>query len=88
MAPKHWQTGVIAPIHNKGDRRVCANYWDISLLKLHGKCKPSAFKKRSSIFEPQLHDTRIGEANAGLCELYRPVVTKWELLKFRKAVSF
>jgi len=33
-------------------------------------------------------DTRIGKANAVLCELYRSVVTKWELTNTAKLAVF
>jgi len=33
---------LINPIHRKGDRSECINYWSISLLSLYGKCTPSA----------------------------------------------
>ena len=27
-----WQTGVVVPIFKKEDRRMCSNYWSITLL--------------------------------------------------------
>ena len=35
--PKDWQTGAIISIFNKGDRKQCTNYIQISLLSLPGK---------------------------------------------------
>ena len=32
--PKDWQTGVIIPIYEKGDRKECRNYRKISLPSL------------------------------------------------------
>ena len=35
--PRDWQTGVIIPIFQEGDRKQCTNYRGISLLSLPGK---------------------------------------------------
>ena len=35
--PKEWQTRVVVPLFKKGDQRVCANYWGITLRCLPGK---------------------------------------------------
>jgi len=49
-APKCWQIEMIFPIHYKGDRRECANYRGISLLRLpekvYVKCLPFNDRKR------------------------------------------
>ena len=35
--PKDWQTGLIIPIHKKGDRKECTNYLGFSPLSIPGK---------------------------------------------------
>ena len=61
LAPKQWQTGVIIPIHKKGDNRKCTNHRGISLIsvadKVYAKCLE---KKRHEIVEPKLTDAQCG----------------------------
>jgi len=57
-APKDWQTGVIIPLHRKGDMSECTNYWGVSLLSLPVKrCAKSLEKICREINEPKLDDT-------------------------------
>jgi len=52
---------VIIPIHRKGDRNECTNYWGISLLSLPGKVYAKCLAKRCcEIIEPKLGDTQCG----------------------------
>ena len=52
-----WQTGVVIPIHKKGDRSECTNYRSISLLSLSWKLP---WKRCSEIIEPKLDDIHCG----------------------------
>jgi len=57
-APKDWQTGVIIPLHRKGDMSECTNYWGVSLLSLPVKrCAKLLEKICREINEPKLDDT-------------------------------
>jgi hypothetical protein len=40
--PHHWKESVVIPIHKKGDKNECNNYWGISLL-------PTSYKILSNI---------------------------------------
>ena len=52
---------LIIPIHGKGDRSECTNYWGISVLNLPGKVYVKCFAKRYlAIIEPKLDDTQCG----------------------------
>ena len=52
-----WQTGVIIPIHKKGDHKQCTNYRGISLLSLPGKVYAKCLERRCrQIVEPALED--------------------------------
>ena len=66
LAPKQWQTGVIIPIHKKGDNRKCTNYRGISLIsvadKVYAKCLE---KKCHEIVEPKLTDAQCGFCPGG-----------------------
>ena len=44
--PRDWQTGVIIPIFNKGDRKQCTNYRGISLLSLPGKVYAKCLERK------------------------------------------
>ncbi|KAL7842620.1 hypothetical protein SRHO_G00243090 [Serrasalmus rhombeus] len=47
-------TGVVVPIFKKGDRKVFANYWGITLLSLPGKVYAKVLEMRlQPIVEPQ-----------------------------------
>ncbi|KAL7857954.1 hypothetical protein AOLI_G00180560 [Acnodon oligacanthus] len=59
--PLDWQTGVVVPIFKKGDRRVCANYWGITLLSLPGKVYAKVLERRlRPIGEPQIEEEQCG----------------------------
>ena len=52
---------LIIPIHRKGDRSECTNYWGISLLSLQWKVYAKCLVKRCrEIIEPKLDDTQCG----------------------------
>ena len=60
-APRDWQSGVVIPVHKKGDKKECTNYRGISLLSLPGKVYAKCLEKRSrEIVEGQLKDTQCG----------------------------
>ena len=60
-APRDWQSGVLIPVHKKGDRRDCNNYRGISLLSLLGKVYAKCLERRSrEIVEEQLKDSQCG----------------------------
>ena len=44
--PLDWQIGVVVPLFNKGDRRVCSNYRGITLLSLPGKVYSGVLERR------------------------------------------
>ncbi|KAK3574089.1 hypothetical protein QTP86_002857 [Hemibagrus guttatus] len=44
--PLDWATGVVVPLFNKGDRRVCSNYRGITLLSLPGKVYSRVLERR------------------------------------------
>ena len=44
--PKDLQTGVIIPIHKKGDRKECTNYRGISLLSLPEKVDAKCLERK------------------------------------------
>lgn len=44
--PRDWQTGIIAPIHKKGDVRECGNFRGISLLSIPGKIYARVIEQR------------------------------------------
>ena len=44
--PFDWQTRVVFPIFKKGDWKMCANYWGITLLSLSGKVYAKVLEKR------------------------------------------
>uniref|UniRef100_A0A3B4EBS9 Reverse transcriptase domain-containing protein n=1 Tax=Pygocentrus nattereri TaxID=42514 RepID=A0A3B4EBS9_PYGNA len=55
--PLDWQTRVVVPIFKKGDRRVCANYWGITLLSLPGKVYAKVLERSlRPIVEPQTEE--------------------------------
>ena len=55
--PRDWQTGVIIPVFNKGDRKQCKNYRGISLLSLPGKVYAKCLERKClEIVESKLKD--------------------------------
>ena len=54
---KDWQTGVIIPIHKKGDCKECTNYQGLSLLCLSEKVYSKCIKRKCrEIVESKLKD--------------------------------
>ena len=59
--PLEWQTGVVVPLHKKGDRRVCSNYRGITLLSLPGKVYARVLERRiRPIVEPRIQEEQAG----------------------------
>lgn len=59
--PQDWTTGIIMPIHKKGDTRNCSNYRGITLLSIASKLYESVIEKRLRIqIEPQLEEAQSG----------------------------
>lgn len=59
--PAEWRTGIICPIHKKGNKLVCENYRSISLLS-------TAYKALTAIIKDKLEnyaENIIGEYQAG-----------------------
>ena len=55
--PKQWQTNVIIPIQEKGDKRKWTNYRDISLIRVSGEVYAKYLEKKCrEIVEPKLTD--------------------------------
>ena len=83
--PLNWQTGVVVPLFNKGDRRVCSNYRGITLLSLPGKVYSRVLERRiQPIVEPQIQEEQCGfRPGCGtLDQLYtlrRVLEGSWEL---------
>jgi hypothetical protein len=45
--PHHWKESIVVPIHKKGDKTECSNYWGISL-------PPTSYKILSNILLSRL----------------------------------
>ena len=59
QAPKQWQTGVVIPIHKKGDKRKCINYRGISLISLPGKVWSKCLEKKCrEVVQPKLTEAQ------------------------------
>ncbi|TWW80235.1 hypothetical protein D4764_01G0000500 [Takifugu flavidus] len=59
--PLDWQTGVVVPIFNSVDQRVCSNYRGITLLSLPGKVYARVLEKRIRlIVEPLIEEEQCG----------------------------
>ena len=59
--PLDWQTGVVVPLFKKGDRRVCSNYWGITLLSLPGKVYSRVLERRIwPIVKPRIQEEPCG----------------------------
>ena len=59
--PKEWQTGVVVPLFQRGDQRVCANSRGITLLSLSGKVYSKVLEKMVRlIVEPQIEAEACG----------------------------
>ena len=57
----NWQTGVVVPLFKKGDRRVCSNYREITLLSLPGYVYSGVLKSRvCRIIEPRIQEEQFG----------------------------
>ena len=44
--PADWRKAQIVPVHKKGSRMQCKNYWGISLLSVPGKVYATVLDKR------------------------------------------
>ena len=56
-----WQTGIVAPIFQKGDRRECSNYRGITLLSLYRKVYARVLERKCrTMIEPKTQDTQCG----------------------------
>lgn len=59
--PKKWQTDVVVSLLKKGDLRVHANNWGITLLSLPGKVDSRVLERRVwPIAEPQIEEEQCG----------------------------
>ncbi|KAL0203001.1 hypothetical protein M9458_001019, partial [Cirrhinus mrigala] len=82
--PLDWQTGVVAPLFKKGDRRVCSNYRGITLLSLPGKVYARVLERRiRPIVEPRIQEEQCGfHPGRGtmdqLYTLFRVLEGSWE----------
>lgn len=60
-APKEWQTGVIVPLHKKGDSRECNNYRGITLLSIVSKVWARIWETRlKNKLEDTIDDSQCG----------------------------
>uniref|UniRef100_A0A3Q0SVJ2 X-ray repair complementing defective repair in Chinese hamster cells 3 n=1 Tax=Amphilophus citrinellus TaxID=61819 RepID=A0A3Q0SVJ2_AMPCI len=56
-----WRSGVVVPIFKKGDRRVCFNFWGITLLSLPSKVYARVLERRvRPLVEPQIQEEQCG----------------------------
>ena len=61
MLPEEWKTGIIIPIHKKGDRLNCVNYRGITLLNSAYKILSNILLKRISPYaEDNIGDYQCG----------------------------
>ena len=59
--PVDWQTGIVVPIIEKGDRRECSNYRGITLLSLPGKAYARVLERKCrTMVELKIQDTQCG----------------------------
>ncbi|KAK3536657.1 hypothetical protein QTP86_015466, partial [Hemibagrus guttatus] len=59
--PLGWTTGVVIPLFKKGDRRVCSNYREITLLSLPGKVYSRVLERRvQPLIEPRIQEEQCG----------------------------
>ncbi len=59
--PIDWQTGVVVPLHKKGDQKDCNNYRGITLLSLPGKAYASVLHRRlSTVVNDKIQDEQCG----------------------------
>ncbi|KAK3573223.1 hypothetical protein QTP86_015134 [Hemibagrus guttatus] len=59
--PLDWVTRVVVPLFKKGDRRVCSNYREITLLSLPGKVYSRVLERRvQPLVEPWIQEEQCG----------------------------
>ncbi|KAK3508625.1 hypothetical protein QTP70_000912 [Hemibagrus guttatus] len=59
--PLDWATGVVIPLFKKGDRRMCSNYREITLLSLPGKVYSRVLERRvRPLVEPRIQEEQCG----------------------------
>jgi len=55
-----WSGRVVVLVFEKGDRRVCYNFWGIALVSLPRKVYSSVLERRLRLIEPQLQEEQCG----------------------------
>ncbi|KAK3553775.1 hypothetical protein QTP70_009301 [Hemibagrus guttatus] len=59
--PLDWATGLVIPLFKQGDRRVCSNYREITLLSLPGKVYSRVLERRVRLLvEPRIQEEQCG----------------------------
>ncbi len=66
--------GVVVSILKKGDRRVCSNYWGITLLRLLGKMYSRVLERASNLESSESNGDSIYWPLPGLS-----LVTNWDI---------
>jgi len=69
-ALKDWQTGLIIPVHKRGDRREGTNYWAISLApwKILAMCLENRWLE---IIEPIINTTAKANDTTDILQTFR-----------------
>ena len=58
--PADWRKAQIVPVHKKGSRIQCKNYWGISLLSVPGKVYAAVLNKRFRVItEEKVLESRV-----------------------------